>query len=229
MAPSISVVIPTSGRRSLRRTLRRLRREDAGDLEVIVVSDGPQPVAEKIAGRLSRRWPDLRYHEGPATHNWGNAQRMAGIERARGSHLMFIDDDDVTVRGAFAAIRREVARNPDRILLFRVKRHGELLWRTPAVAFGNVSTQQVVIPNRPGSVGSWLSRDVYESDLDFIRECVALQGEPVWAADVIAIVDPFRWRAANKWLAPRALRWRKRVRIRTRLRRLSSCRGGAGR
>lgn len=189
--PWFSVIVPTSGRESLRRTLRRLRAEDRGDIEVLVVADGHQPTAAKIARRKAARWRALRYFETEPTRNWGNAQRMVGIDHARGRYLCFIDDDDVTKRGAFRIIREAVQAHPDRIILFRMKYlRGTILWREPRLAHGNVSTQQIVVPNLPGKVGSWLTQDRRDSDFDFIRECVELQGEPVWRPEVIALVAP---------------------------------------
>jgi glycosyltransferase involved in cell wall biosynthesis len=220
--PTFSVIVPTSGRASLRRTLRRLSREDAGDIEVIVVADGAQPIASGIAHAEAERWPAIRYLEGPATRNWGNAQRMVGIQRAAGRYLMFIDDDDVTKRGAFGLVRQAVLQDPERLILFRMKRHGELIWRRPEVMFGNVSTQQIIVPNVPGKIGSWLTSDRYQSDFDFIAECVELQGEPIWNAGVIAVIDPFRPSQVGAWLKPRMRRWRNSAMIGTRLRGLLS-------
>jgi glycosyltransferase involved in cell wall biosynthesis len=218
--PTFSVIIPTSGRKSLRRTLRRLRSEAEGDIEVIVVSDGDQPTARAIANQEADRWAAIRYLDGPLTGNWGNAQRMVGIKEATGRYLMFIDDDDVPKRRAFHVIRQACQQNPGRMILFRIKRRGEVLWKTPEVVFGNVATPQFVVPNVPGRVGSWVTNDRYESDLDFISECVRLQCEPIWDRHVIAVADPFRWSAPAAWLEPRTRRWRNGAMIRTRMRTL---------
>ena len=202
--PLFSVIVPTIGRKSLRRTLARLEREP--DVEVIVVTDGPQ----QVAAGISRRF-DVEFLEGPTTRRWGNAQRMCGIHAATGHYLLFIDDDDVHTANAFTAIRSAVGKSPDRIVVFRMNNLGRILWRERRVAHMNVSTQQLVIPNRPGKVGSWLTTDRYESDYDFLVECINLQGEPVWDEAVIAYSpQPPLLRA----------RIRSKVALRTRLRRL---------
>jgi hypothetical protein len=159
-------------------------------MEVIVVGDGPQPNARSIVEAIG--WEGMKYIEGPATGSSGNAQRMVGIDAAAGAYLVFIDDDDVHTRGAFAQIRRAVAENPQRVLIFQMRREGQLYWGIghPELWEGNVSTQCFVVPNLPGKVGSWLTRDRYASDFDFISECVALQGEPVWCPGVIALSPP---------------------------------------
>jgi glycosyltransferase involved in cell wall biosynthesis len=201
--PAFSVIIPVSGRSSLDRTLRRLGREDRGDIEVIVVSDGPQSVSQAIAQRHAETWPRVRYIEGPATRSWGNAQRMEGVRLALGTYLIFIDDDDVHRRGTFNHIRGVVQKSPNRIVIFRMRRFDGVIWRKPCLVLGEVSTQQFLVPNIPGKVGSWLRRDRYASDYDFIEECVALQGEPLWDETVIAVLEPLRLRSPMAWLRPR--------------------------
>ena len=185
--PQFSVVIPTSGRRSLARLLGRLHREDRGDIEVLVVADGSRPQAATIARRAARRWDRVRYWETEPSNDWGNTQRMLGIQRALGRYLIFIDDDDLTTRGAFRIIREAVRANPERIIVFRfIRQPGDTLWKAPELRSGNVSTQQLVIPNLPGKVGSWLRLGRETADFDFLSECVQLQGEPLWRAEIIA-------------------------------------------
>jgi glycosyltransferase involved in cell wall biosynthesis len=213
------VIIAASGRDSLRSTLRRIQREDEGDVEALVVSDGHQPLSEAIVRKVARQWSGIRYVEGPQTRRWGNAQKMEGIRRARGRYLLFMDDDDHYRRGAFKHIRAAASANPERITLFRIKWRGEILWRHPSVEVTNVATPQVLVPNRTGKVGSWLTNDHYWSDFDFISECVALQGEPVWDPAIIATVDPFRWSNFTRWLIPRMRLVRRRLALRTRIQR----------
>jgi glycosyltransferase involved in cell wall biosynthesis len=220
--PTFSVIIATSGRKSLRRTLKSLRSQDEGDIEVIVVSDGPQPTARAIVSEEEQHWTAVCYEEGPRTGRWGNAQKMVGMERAAGRYLMFVDDDDVTKRRAFSAIRKAVHRDPGRMILFRVKRYDGILWKTREMVEGNVASPQVVVPNLPGRVGSWLTNDRYASDFDFISECARLQGDVIWDEHVIAVIDPFRWSSTVAWLEPRVARWRRRLMVRTRVRRLLS-------
>jgi glycosyltransferase involved in cell wall biosynthesis len=189
--PVFSVIIPTVGRATLRSTLRRLRSETRGDVEAIVVSDGDFPDAKRTVESEG-----ARFITGPETRHWGNAQRMMGISEARGRYLLFIDDDDVHRRGAFARIRGAVAQNPDRIFIFRMVRHGEVLWRYPSVQEANQGTPQLLIPNVPGRVGSWLTNDRYQSDFDFLCECIGLQGDPLFNPAVIALAPPWHreWR-----------------------------------
>jgi acetyltransferase-like isoleucine patch superfamily enzyme len=184
-APLLSIVIPTIGRPTLKTTLRSIRRQNRGDIEIIVVSDGSRPSAERIA-----RMTGATFIEGPRTQSWGNAQRMIGIKAAAGRYLMFIDDDDKHRRGAFNQIRAAIAATPDRIIVFRMTREGEILWWERVVKHTNQGTPQLLVPNVPGRLGSWLTQDRYESDFDFLTECVALQGEPIWNEAIIADCPP---------------------------------------
>ena len=134
------------------------------------------------------------------------------MSRATGTHLLFIDDDDEHARAAFRHIRRAIDRYPDRILIFRMRRFGELLWEVPELSRGSVGTPQFVVPNTPNRLGSWLTHDQYSSDFDFLTECLDLQGDPVWMEALIA-------------LAPRQsflFQVRRKVAIRTRLRALAA-------
>ena len=147
---------------------------------------------------------------GAANGKLGQRAADGRNQRATGRYLMFIDDDDATKRHAFRAVRQAVQQDPDRIIVFRMRWLGETLWKHQALLEENVGTPMVVIPNVPGKIGSWLTRDRYESDFDFISECVDLQGEPIWNRNVIVVVDPFRWSQPIHWLEPRT-RWRRRV------------------
>ena len=83
---NLSVIVPTRGRRSLRATLRSVVHQlEPGD-EVLV------------------RWSN--------DGDFGNSARQSLIERARGTHLAFIDDDDRFAPDAMATMRRAAAEHP---------------------------------------------------------------------------------------------------------------------
>jgi glycosyltransferase involved in cell wall biosynthesis len=219
-SPVFSVIVATCGRPTLGRALRSLRQEDAGDIEVLVVTDGPRPKADRAVEKLG--WPAVRLVVGPEGRTWGNRQREAGIPLATGRYIMFLDDDDTTRKGAFTEIRAAVSRDPDRVTIFRIDKYGDLMWRVPDLAEGNVSTGTFLVPNVPGRLGSWLVRDCYASDFDFISETVTLQGPPVFSPAVIGNVEPFRITAPRAWLRPRVLRWRANLALGSRVRALRS-------
>jgi glycosyltransferase involved in cell wall biosynthesis len=186
---TLSIIIPTIGRDTLPRALRSLLPQLAPGDEVLVVGDGVQPYADAVCAGVDQ----VRYLETPETHCFGNAQRQAGMAHATGDALAFLDDDDVARPRALAVMRAALAQFPDRVLICRfIDQHGLVLWRTPAIVQGNVSTQQIVVPNRPNWIGTWGDR--YEGDLDFIQSTVARwpggAGAVGWVPNVIADFRP---------------------------------------
>lgn len=97
MAPEVSIVLPTHGRRaSMLNVLRALSRQSvpAGTFEVVVVCDGDVDGSAEACRALA---PTLPYrlrvleqaNQGPA------AARNHGVEEAHGSLIIFLDDDVV--------------------------------------------------------------------------------------------------------------------------------------
>jgi hypothetical protein len=135
----------------------------------------------------------------------GDTPRNETMHRAAGSHLLFIDDDDIYVPDALARMRRFADENPGRIGIFRMKHVvGTTHWREPAIYYGNVSTQTFCIPNVPGKLGRWHRTprpqrdDLYVGDYVFLKETIALQGEPIFVDEVTVLVRPER-NPAKRW------------------------------
>ena len=115
---TFSVIVPTRGRRSLAATLDSVAEQlEPGD-ELLV--------------RCTR------------DEDFGNAARRSLIERARGTHLVFIDDDDQLALDALATMRNVAREHPGRVAIFRMRfLGGRLLWRDPVLRERNVSEQVV--------------------------------------------------------------------------------------
>ena len=127
---SISYIIPTKGRDTLGRTLTSIERWN--DDEIIVEVDNPP------SGR------------------WGNDQRNSGMKRAKGDFLAFIDDDDYYTEGHREIMEKAMKENPDKPHLFRIMYpNGRVLWGKKEVEPGNMSTQMILVPNKPGMLHHW--------------------------------------------------------------------------
>ena len=192
--PTLSIIVPTRGRKTLERTLRSISGQLQPGDEVIVLRD--------------------------ETGDSGDSARMSGMERARGTHLAFMDDDDVYRPGALEKMRRFARDNPGRIGLFKMQHPvGTTHWRDgePVLRYANVSTQNFLIPNLPGRLGRWTDRPprpgggVYDGDYAFIARTVELQGEPLFVDEVTVLARPVR---NPVWLAWIRLRYRMRLRSR---------------
>jgi len=178
---TLSVIIPTCGRETLRRTLVSIINAGLTDNdEIVVVGDGPQPRARNICSEFR-----CVYGEYGPTKCYGNAQREAAIKMANKSHLMFIDDDDELNDNAISIIKIHVLNNPQKLHLYCMRhRNFGILWKEKRIRHCNVSTQMFVVPNVKSLIGHW--KDKYEGDFLFIQE-TAKNFEIVWRPEIIAI------------------------------------------
>ena len=133
------------------------------------------------------RDPRVRYHEHGPTKTWGHSQRNFAMPLAKGDYLMTIDDDDRFSSKGLATIRKAVAEEPGRPLLFRLIHDKGIIWEDRAVRCGNVGTQMIVTPNTPGRLGVWGNR--YEGDFDFIVSTLAAYPKDalVWREEILAL------------------------------------------
>jgi glycosyltransferase involved in cell wall biosynthesis len=155
--------------------------------EVLVIGDGPRPKLREICAAYKSDL--IQYWEIPLTMNYGNPQRNEAIARAKGTHIHFLDDDDLTKEGAIADIKAAAAEHPLRPLMFKMHHHSTILWATPEVKRGNISGQLFVAPNVPGRLGRWSGK--YDADFDFISSTLQLYpegyGALVWRDEIVAI------------------------------------------
>lgn len=171
---TFSIIIPTKGRVTLRRTLDSIVWAGIGPHdEVIVVGDGPQPVAKHIVENFKSI--NIRYVDGELTHGYGGRQRNLGMFLAGKTHLAFIDDDDVYVPGALYYMREAAEEHLGKFILFREEEHRVhvkwgIVWQQKVLKYANVGTQMIVCPNTKHQLGTW--GDKQGSDWTFIRGTV---------------------------------------------------------
>jgi glycosyltransferase involved in cell wall biosynthesis len=197
--PTITIIVATGGRRTLRRTLASIVGQLGPGDEIMVVRDD----------------------SGDA----GDTARTDAMPRALGTHLAFIDDDDVYAPGALEAMRRFAREHPRRIGIFKMKHPvGTTHWREhePELRYANVSTQTFLVPNVPGKLGRWRKgsrpsgQGTWAGDYVFIMETAELQGEPVFVDEVTVFARPLRNPLGRLWVRARYL-----AALRTRARRLA--------
>jgi glycosyltransferase involved in cell wall biosynthesis len=195
---TFSVVVPTRGRKTILPALESITEQlEPGD-EVLV--------------RCSR------------DEDFGNSARQSMIERAKGTHLLFMDDDDQFARGALATMRVFAREHPGRIGIFRMRYlDGRVLWSEPVLRLRNVGAPMLCVPNVPGKLGRWESPEYPRvADYEFVRGTAELQGEPIFREEIVAHIR------SDRRPLPRALKrvttplgeLRYRTAPRTRLRRM---------
>ena len=114
--PRLTVVVPTRNRRdSLLRLLNSITSQtlSPAEFEVVIVDDGSEPPLDppSVAGTVPFVVRMIRRTVQPGAHE----SRCAGAQEARGSRVLFLDDDvvlDPTVLAAHATVEGEFAIGP---------------------------------------------------------------------------------------------------------------------
>lgn len=177
---SLSIVLATTLRPTLGRAVLSAVLQMTPDDELIVVSDSPDSIEMFGSARVQR----LYCRRGG---DWGNLERNVGMQYARGSHLMFLDDDDRFLSGGLEAVRNALTVHPDNPHMFRmVNEVGHILWKTREVRRGNHGTPCFVTPNNYKKLGSW-PRSLYEGDFAFCDETLSKYPHDslIWSEAVI--------------------------------------------
>lgn len=160
---TVSFIIPTVGRPSLKRTLASVG-EKPGD-EVIVIEDIPP------------------------SGMWGNPQRNEGIARATCDYISFMDDDDCYAPSAREVIERAIAENEnDYPILFRIiYPDGRIIWSEKTVVPGNISTQMILVPNKKEMLFHWKDgRNM--ADFIFVDHWKWRKEQIIWREEIIALM-----------------------------------------
>ncbi len=148
----VSIIIPTFRRpQEVRRAAESALRQTWGNIEVVVVSDGPHPETRTSVEGLE---PRLRYLELPM--NMGPAAaRNAGVQASRGQWLTFLDDDDLMLE---EKVERQMQlvdpQHPRRMVSCRTAyKHGsrEDIWPTKPIGTAQDVADYILL--RPSLLG----------------------------------------------------------------------------
>jgi hypothetical protein len=186
MNPTISFIVPTKGRWALQRLISHLRDEIGGEDEVLVIGDGPQPVARGIMSFGDWRFS---YSETPPTGHWGNAQRAFGIDRAARDFLFFADDDDGLLPGSLALIHQHLLAEPNAPHVYRLGHEG-----TQPLRSGMVDARGCFVPpNVKAKLGSWTAlgpRGHHCQGWEFIRGTMEHYPRAIYHPEEVYVLRP---------------------------------------
>jgi len=163
MRETVSFIVPTTGRPSLKKTIASIDLWP-GD-ELLVVS-----------------------HLEPQGF-YGFAERNEAMTKATRDYLAFIDDDDCYVDGHRQMMHEAAEANPNGWpVLFRMQYpSGKVLWKEPELRCGNVGTPMIFVPNVPESFPNlWEPRRT--TDFQFINCWGWKHRHMVWNPNVIAML-----------------------------------------
>ena len=136
--------MPTLGRETLPAMLDHLKTEVLPTDEIILINDGPNPIAKAYEND-----PQIRYFE-LLDHAKGNPQRDFAIPLATGTHLMFCDDDDMYITGAIRdVIHPLLAQFPSTLNVFRTPGRGRFRVPLSHEHIALISGATVAVPNIP--------------------------------------------------------------------------------
>lgn len=186
------MILPTIGRETLSAALDSCSDAD----EVVLVIDGGWEPQEPFSENVRVLRVDGR--------DRGYTARTAGMAAATGTHLAFLDDDDVYAAGALDVMRAAACDWP---VIFRMDDpyHG-VIWRKPELSFGNVGTPMILVPNDPARLGVWEpfapELESPGGDFSFISGCVEKMGGPVWRDEIVAVVRPHARRRSIAVVTP---------------------------
>lgn len=160
---TISFIVPTTGRPSLKKTLASIETWPGDELLVI--------------------------QHNPPSGNWGNAERQEGTDKAKCDYLAYIDDDDVYVPGHRKIMAKAIEENPGgNPILFKMRYpSGRVLWQKKWVKNGNVSTQMILVPNKKEMLSKWDQKHTW-ADFAFIN-CWHWPAKTIdWREEIICLL-----------------------------------------
>lgn len=176
---TLSIIIPTVGRRSLAALLDSIATQEFidGD-EVLVIGDDPQggrfdPNVRVLVEAHGKHFSYLYLADTPL-NTYGHPKRNYALALCKGDYISYQDDDDLMLPGALKAIRQKCDEMPGKMFLFQLKwSDGSLTPLGPEPS--QTGGQSFVWPNLPGRMGGFGER--YEGDYDFMVSTIGKHPE----------------------------------------------------
>ena len=158
--PFFTVITPTLQRESLLKTCQSLDGQHFRDFQHIIQADS-EALNEALVEQISRPGREV-YCCGQRHNNGGNTCRRLALEKAVGSYVFFVDDDnyvaDDSVLGDIAEALKEAGNPPWG--LFPIWRLGGLFYADPPRSC-HVDTMNVVLRK---DIAYWPNTDAYGTD-----------------------------------------------------------------
>lgn len=202
MSVKFSIIMPTvdvpvgTGRSPvyLKGALQSVLNAGWNDFEVLVGCDGDIDEIKNTV--LSLNDQRFKYIPCKFTGHWGNPQRNQLQKIATGTHINYLDHDDVYIPGALGRVAEMSEAFPDKLLVYKIFNiHGQERWERPyEVKPLMIGGQMMVVPN-DGDVPDWTPEDYYSADLNFCKAVTSKYERngrgSVWVPEVIQQLRPW--------------------------------------
>jgi hypothetical protein len=143
---TFSVVTPTVLRESLLRTCASVDAQRCGRWQHLVMVDKPQGLLTDreaaLLGQIVHLQREIRFCE-PAHADYGNTCRSEAWKFARGTYMLYVDDDDFLLPDAIATLHNELQRHQPLPIwgVFPIERFGQRFLIIPPGHSRTCSTQ----------------------------------------------------------------------------------------
>lgn len=182
---TLSVLVATTGRPTLERTLQSIASQLRPADQLIVIA-----ATDDIARRAAVF--GATFVQAPRGGDWGASERAVGIHHATGDYVAFLDDDDIWTTDARELIEQEIVTHSGRPIICRMQiaATGELLWRDGCqiARMGNMGTPMMILPTAKAKAGKWGRR--YGNDFEYWASMQWPADQIVWSSAVIASIRP---------------------------------------
>src|SRR5690242_18720978 len=108
----VSVIIPAfNAAETLRTALGSVRVQSFRRWEAVVIDDGSKDCTAELVASMAHADGRIRYHKSPSNRGPG-AARNAGLAKAQGEYVMFLDADDWIGKNHISRLVHALRRNP---------------------------------------------------------------------------------------------------------------------
>ena len=115
-----SIIIPAyNAEKYIEQCVQSVLAQTCRDYEILVISDGSDDRTEKIARKIAQSEPNVFFMGIP--HSGAGAARNAGMRKARGRYVIFLDADDYWTNPLLLEhLQRKILRNEPDVIMFQM-------------------------------------------------------------------------------------------------------------
>lgn len=189
--PTFHILIATGGKSQLKEMLNSLKNELLEGDAITIIFDGPDALTKST---FTDDWisgfkcPIKKIEESVVLGFWGHAARNKhqGQLTPRTTYIMNADDDDTYIAGSFKSLRSKCT-DPNTLYIAKMTYVSNRALNIPRqnkdIVFGDISTQNGIIPFDMAAKGVWKPR--YGGDFDYYSDLNKLNPPIIFLDDII--------------------------------------------